>query len=203
MKPSQAAKSAARLALDPFETINSQVIKPIGQDVMEQIGGSFWGAGGIGRRPQTLAQEELKRAREKEKLEELEIQDNQKSAESAKQITIAIQGEYRTFETKVSQNQQQLKSELIELQGEVTKLAKTAGVETKAHLQPTTQKVGILEIKLFTQIVKFLRIKAEDAKSAKELVSQRSNAKRTTGMLAWVSGKQMKVHEQGTLQLQG
>ena len=89
------------------------------------------------------------------------------------------------------------------MQQEVAALAKTAGVETKAHLQNNTKKVGKLDIKLLTVIIKFLRFKAGESKSAQELVSQRSNSKRTTGMLAWVSGKQMKIHEQGTLTLQG
>jgi|SRR3989344_2137872 len=201
MKPTQAAKNAAKLALDPFETLTNQVAKPIGQDVLEQLGG-FWDPKGIAHRPQTLAQEDLARAREKEKLDQRNNQDQEKSTESAKQITAAIQNEYRSQQTKVTQEDQSIQTEVTELKAEITKLAKTAGVDTKAHLQ-NSAKSGKIEIKFLAAIIRTLRIKAEEGKSASELVSQRSNAKRTTGMLAWVSGKQMKIHEQGTLTLQG
>ena len=191
MKPSQAAKTAARIALDPFEALTDQVAKPIGQDILEQLG--FPHGNNLARRPQTLAQEDLARAREKEKLGQMENQDNKKSEESVKQITIAIQNEYRTQQTKTSQEEQSIQTEVTELKTQIAKLAKSSGVETKAHLQ-NSAKSGKIEIKFLTQIIRTLSIKAEEAKSASELVSQRSNAKRTTGMLAWVSGKQMKVH---------
>jgi len=70
-------------------------------------------------------------------------------------------------------------------------------------MQNPTKKIGIIDIKFLTKIITFLRLKAEESKSAKDLQAQRQNSKRATGMLAWVSGKQMKVHEQGTLHLQG
>jgi len=92
---------------------------------------------------------------------------------------------------------------MVELQEEIAKLAKTTGVDTKVHMQNPTKKIGIIDIKFLTKIITFLRLKAEESKSAKDLQAQRQNSKRATGMLAWVSGKQMKVHEQGTLHLQG
>jgi len=129
----------------------------------------------------------------------LQKEDSKKSA----QYLSAIKEEYRTFQIKSSQEQSKLIEEVVELQKEVAGLAKSTGLETKVHLQNPTKKVGPLDIKLLTNVIRFLRLKAEESKSAKELTSQRQNAKRTTGMLAWVSGKQMKVHEQGTLTLQG
>ena len=116
---------------------------------------------------------------------------------------MAIKNSYR--ENDVSQNQEQkaLTQEVEEMKAEVVGLAKAAGVETKIHLEQKPKKLGILDIKRLTFILRLLRIKANESKSAKELVSQRTNAKPPTGMLAWVSGKQMKIHEQGTMTLQG
>lgn len=202
MKASHAAKTAARLAIDPLETLTDQVAKPIGKDIFEQLGG-FWGTSGLGQRPQTLAQEDLARARQKEKLDKDNTKDQEKSEKSATEITISIQNEYRSQQTKTSQEDQNIQTEVAQLKAEITKLAKSAGIDTKAHLQGAGKTTGKLEIKLLTTIIRTLRVKAEEAKSASELVGQRQNAKRSTGMLAWTSGKQMKVHEQGTLQLQG
>lgn len=207
MKPTQVAKNAARAAFEPLETLKSQLAQPMLEEAASELG-SFLGAPkGPGRNPQSIAQEELYRARNQQKLEKMDAKDNQTSQEEAQilsqRLASETQNEYREHQLKTNREQHQFKEEVSELQGEIAKLAKAAGVETKAHLETTPKKVGILDIKRLTTIVRYLRIKAEESKSAKELVSQRTNAKRTTGMLAWVSGKQMKVYEQGTLQLQG
>lgn len=198
MKPTQAAKSAAKLGWDTFEDLGKeltdQLPKPMLTETLRELG---WG--GLGARPKELAQEDLARAREEKKIEEMKKTEDQKS----KERYVVVQNQYRTFEQKENREQRKLQEEVVELQSEVVKLAKAAGVETKAHLEQMPKKIGILDIKRLTSIVKFLRIKADEAKSAKELVQQRANAKPPTGMLAWVSGKQMKVYEQGTLQLQG
>ena len=197
MKPSQIVKKAAQSAFEPLETLNSQITRPIIEETARELG--FGGLGG----KRTIAQEELQRAREKRKLEEKDSQDKGQSSEKASVLISQIQSEYQVFEARTNSKQGQTQKEFLELQEEIAKLSQTAGVDTKAHLETIPKKVGILDIKRLTSIVRYLRIKVEESKSAKELVSQRSNAKRTTGMLAWVSGKQMKVHEQGTLQLQG
>lgn len=196
MKSPIKPKAAARAFLDPFETLNTQVAKPIMTDVFEQLGGSAFS--GFGK-PQTIGQEDLARARKAKELKAMESQDE----ENSRKIYETIQTQYRTQETSVAKEQRGLREQVVELQSEVIKLAKSAGVDTKAHLEALPKKIGVIDIKRLTTIVRFLRIKATDAKSASELVSQRSNAKRPTGMLAWVSGKQMQIHEQGTLQLQG
>ena len=198
MKPTQAAKSAARIVIDPFETLRTQAAKPIFDEAISELG-SFLGAPRLGRNAKTMGQEELKHAREEKRLQELKKEEDTKS-----QARIAaVKQEYRQFDQNNNKEQVQMKEELHELTQEVVKLAKAAGVDTKVHLEQTPKKVGKIDIKRLTTIVRTLRLKADEAKSGNELVAQRSNAKRSTGMLAWVSGKQMKVHEQGTLQLQG
>ena len=192
--------AAARAFLDPFETLTSQAAKPIANNFMEQLGGKAFG-GIFG--PTTMAHEELSRARKEKELQEKSHSDNQSSDENAQKIIQNIQAEYRAREVTVNREQRELKQEVVELQQEVVKLAKTAGVQTKVHLETMPKKIGAIDIKRLTDIIKILRFKATEAKSGSELVSQRQNAKRPTGMMAWVSGKQMKIHEQGTMQLQG
>ena len=200
MKATTAAKTMLRPVLDSFETIRDQIAAPMGTEALSEL---FGVKKGLSKIPKEMATEELQRARQKQRLDEMDEKDEKASQESANQIFAAIKNEYTTYQQNTNKEQQQLKEEFVELQSEVVKLAKVAGVDTKAHVETAPKKIGILDIKKLTKIVKFLRVKAEESKSAKELVAQRSNAKRTTGMLAWVSGKQMKVHEQGTLQLQG
>lgn len=203
MKPSQIAKNAAKLTWDTFEDVAfEKTTKPIWQETINELGG-FFGAPRLGTRPKSLAQEDLARARQEQDLKQKNEEDDQKSKEAAQRYIAALKSEYKTQETRSNKDQQPLKQEVAELQSEIVKLAKAAGVDTKVHLEQMTKKIGVLDIKRLTAIVRTLRMKADEAKSGQELVSQRSNAKRTTGMLAWVSGKQMKVHEQGTLQLQG
>src|SRR3990170_6003217 len=203
MKPTQVAKGVAQAAFEPLETLKSQVAGPMLEEAASELGSFFGTKRGVGKNPQAIAHEELQRARNKQRLDEMGNKDDQDSQSKASELFSVIQNEYRVQENRSQKEQTQLKEEFGQLQTEVTKLAKAAGVETKAHIETTPKKVGILDIKRLTTIVRYLRIKAEESKSAKELVSQRTNAKRTTGMLAWVSGKQMKVYEQGTLQLQG
>src|SRR3989344_5410695 len=206
MKPTQIAKGVAQAAFEPLETLKSQVAQPLIEEAASELG--FLGTKrGVGRNPQAIAHEELQRARNRQKIEEMDNEDNQSSEEKVSRLSAEIhavvQNEYSAQENRSHKEQTQLKEEFGQLQSEVVKLAKVAGVETKAHIETIPKKVGILDIKRLTSIVRYLRIKAEESKSAQELVAQRQNAKRTTGMLAWVSGKQMKVYEQGTLQLQG
>lgn len=199
MKPSAIAKTTAQAAFEPFEALTRQVAKPLIEEAAAELGGFFGSPRGLGSGPRSIAAEELKRAREEQRLEELNNQDQKHSEESAQHV----RSQYREHGAKEGKEQKELQEQFVELQSEVVKLAKAAGVETKAHLETKPKKLGILDIKRLTSIVRFLRIKAEESKSAKELVNERANAKPPTGMLAWVSGKQMKVHEQGTLQLQG
>ncbi len=186
-------KAAVRAVLDPFETLTEN-FAPMGADFLKQIGmDTAFG------RPQTIGKEELARKRKEKELQAKEKEDNEESQHKIQEIKAS----YREHITVTNKEQRDLKDEVVQLQGEVVKLAKAAGVETKAHLERLPKKIGVIDIKRLTAIVKSLRLKAEDAKSGSELVSQRSNAKRPTGMMAWVSGKQMKIHEQGTMQLQG
>ncbi len=108
---------------------------------------------------------------------------------------------YQAARQESRSNQSELKQELSELTQEVAALAHSTSQETKIHLQ-NTPKVGKVDITFITFVVRLLRIKAEESKSAQTLVNGRKNAK-SGGMLAWVNGQQMQIHEQGTLQLQG
>lgn len=198
MKPTQAVKAAARIGWDALEDIAfEKTTKPVISEIGNELG-TFLDAK-FGRNPQAIAQEDLQRARNKKEIQKKQEEDKKKSGEQIQ----AIRQEYRLYEVSSQKEQKQLASEVLEMQSEVAKLAKAAGVEAKAHLEQMPKKVGVLDIKRLTTMIRFLRIKAEESKSAKDLVAQRANAKPPTGMLAWVSGKQMKVHEQGTLQLQG
>jgi len=198
MKPTQTAKNAAKVGWDVFEELGNQTAKPIFDEAVSEIG-SFFDTPRLGRAPKTVGHEDLQRAREEKRIEEMKNEETKKSRERL----AAVRSEYHSFEQKTNSEQTEIKKEIVELQGEVVKLAKSAGVDTKVHLEQIPKKVGRLDIKRLTSIIRYLRLKADEAKSGKELVAQRKNAKRATGMLAWVSGKQMKVHEQGTLQLQG
>ncbi|OGD97899.1 hypothetical protein A3A49_02770 [Candidatus Curtissbacteria bacterium RIFCSPLOWO2_01_FULL_38_11b] len=195
----KAAVNAAKILSEPFEQLRSQVVKPIAEEFGAELGSFFGTPRRLGNNPKTLAQEDLHRARQQEEIQRLQKEDSEKSA----QYLSEIKQEYRTYQLKSDRERSKLTEEVETLKQEVVQLAKSQGVETKVHLQSQTKKVGPLDIKLLTTIIRFLRLKAQESKSAKELISQRQNAKRTTGMLAWVSGKQMKVHEQGTLTLQG
>ncbi|MBI2594084.1 hypothetical protein HYW39_00090 [Candidatus Curtissbacteria bacterium] len=203
MKTANFAKSALASTLDPLETLHSQVAKPIIEEAASELGGFLGIRRGLRAAPREIAAEELKRAREKEKLDQEGNWDKENSQRTAQKVAVSIKEEYKSQAKQSDREQTSLKAEFGKLQEEVAKLAEVAGVDTKAHLETPPNKIGVLDIKRLAWIVKYLRIKAEESKSAKELVAQRSNAKRATGMLAWVSGKQMKVHEQGTLMLQG
>lgn len=198
MKPTQAAKTAARIGWDSLEALHNKTVKPISEEMWNELGG-FFGAAGLGNKPKAIAQEDLQRARDEKEIQKKQVEDEKKSH---KQIQ-AIRQEYRLHDTNVTKEQREFQSEFHQMQNEVANLAKAAGMETHAHLEQMPKKVGVLDIKRLTTMIRFLRIKAEESKSARDLVAQRANAKPPTGMLAWVSGKQMKIHEQGTLQLQG
>ena len=194
----KAAINAAKIAREPLETLRSQAAPFFGEAQSE-----LFGFKSISRQSKSLGQEELKRARQKKELEKSEAADDERSEERAREVASIMRQEYTRYEMKSNKEQTQFKAEITELQQEIAKLAETTGVETEVHMQNTNKKVGIIDIKFLTKIVTFLRLKAEESKSAKDLQAQRQNSKRATGMLAWVSGKQMKVHEQGTLHLQG
>lgn len=195
MKPAKAI-NALKNTFEPLSETFAEQFSKMGDEALKEIMGVM-----PSRNSGTLAAEDLKRAREQKSLEEKKKEDSQRSQ---RQIEFVKQ-QYSSSETSADKHQQMLVEQVQELQVQIVELAKTAGVETKIHLQNTSkkEKVSLLTIKLLTSIIKTLRLKAKEAKSGSELVSQRSNAKRPTGMLAWVSGKQMKIHEQGTLQLQG
>lgn len=204
MKAAQAARNLAVSAWDPVETLGNQV-KPLGGDISKQLFGSDFGfgeGGFLSSRPTTIGHEELDHARKEKSLKDAKHEDNEKSAQERERVQKVMQ-QYQSQEQKAGQEQQQLHESVKEMQEEVVKLAKAAGVETKIHLEQKTKKLGILDLKRLTAIIKSLRMKADSAQSGNELVSQRQSAKAGTGMMAWVSGKQMKIHEQGTMQLQG
>lgn len=194
----KAAINAAKIAREPLETLGSQTL-PFVDEIKSELFGSFKS---ITRQPRSLAQEDLERARAQKKLKEEQEQDDNNSENKAKEVSLILQ-EYRNFETKQNKEDKDLRGEVTKLHQEIAKLAEMEGIETKVHIQNPTKKVSKIDISFLTSIIRLLKVKAEESKSAKELQSQRQNSKRITGMLAWVSGKQMKVHEQGTLTLQG
>ena len=194
MQPTKVAANAAKFLFDELDEFEpKKFISEAGHQV------DFFSSPKLGAKPKEIAGGELKRARQAQKVEEMQEADKQESKQMAKEIM----AKYREFTQAARQEQSAQKQEIAQLTEEVVKLAQASGMETKAHLQNQRIKVGKIDIKLLTTIIKTLRVKAEQSKSAKDLVSERTNAKRTTGMLAWVNGKQMKIHEQGTMTLQG
>jgi len=199
MNTAKSAKSAAKFTFDQFETLAAQTapqLKPFINEARDELAG-FFSSPKIGGRPQELIREDLTRAREQQKLQKDKSHDESSSKAKVKEI-MAMYKESR-YESK-AQNVE-LRQEMHNLESEVSQLAKAAGVETNIHMQ-NTPKVGKIDLSFLTFIIRTLRVKAQSSKSAKSLVSERSEIK-ATGMNAWVSGKQMKIHEQGTLQLQG
>ena len=206
MKTAQAAKTIKTIGEATFETLGSGLVGPMLDEAKRELGlGSFLGSrDGISSRPREIGQEELKRAREEKELGKRTEEDDYNSDQKAAELALILQ-EYQNHDSNNNNGKEQkaLKEEFIELREEVAKLAHASGVKTAAHLETPPHKIGVLDIKRLRLVIKDLTAKVEDSKNAQEMVTQRKNAKRTTGMLAWVSGKQMKVHEQGTLQLQG
>ena len=191
---------------EPLETLTKKVAQPILEEAGRELEGFFGVRHNLKGINQEIAAEELRRAREEIELKNLGEKDDQNSDQKVQELQgriSVIKEQYHQQKVNSQKQEGEFREEYFELSEEIAQLAKTTGVETKVHLQSNSKKVGILDIKLLRWIIRFLKIKAEESKSAQELISQRSNAKRTTGMLAWVSGKQMKVHEQGTLHLQG
>ena len=206
MKTAQAAKTAKTIGEATLETLGSDLVTPMIDEAKRELGlGSFLGSkDDISSRPREIGQEELKRAREEKELGKRTEEDDYNSDQKAAELALILQ-KYRNhdFLNGDSKEQRALKAEFVELREEVAKLAEASGVKTTAHMETPPQKIGLLDIKRLKSIIKDLTAKVEDSKNGKDMVAQRENAKRTTGMLAWVSGKQMKVHEQGTLTLQG
>ncbi len=205
MNSVQAAKNAAKIIGEPIETLKDQ-LAPIGDEARRELMG-FIPNSLQGRKSQEMANEELKRARDAEKIKGMRQESDIQSNEDVNSITIAIQAIRAEYEGQASktqdQEQRELKTEIAALQEEIAALSKIVGEPTNVHLENTPKKVSAIDIKRLTAIVKTWRVKAKVSKDASDLVAQRQNAKPATGMLAWVSGKQMKVHEQGTMQLQG
>lgn len=199
MNTAKVAKSAAKFTYDQLETLGTQLkpqLTPFVDEARDEVLG-FFSNTRLGNAPRELAKEQLKRAREEQELARQKDEDNLKSSEQISEIRAL----YVHSSQESAREQNGLKTEHEELKTEVAKLAKAAGVDTKIHLQ-NSPKVGKIDIGFITFIIHTLRVKAEQSRSAKDLVAERQQVK-ATGMLAWVSGKQMKIHEQGTLQLQG
>lgn len=204
MKPAVAKKTVQDFLNPNFETLQSQIAKPMLDEAVFELGGFFdKNKKRLSSRPKSLAHDDLARAREAQNIEQMGNQDSSETKEKVRKIQETIRHQYREHDRETQTEQHQMKKEFVQLQEEVAKLAKASGVDTKAHLENVPQQVSAIDIKRLSMIVKTLTIKAEESKSAKDLVSQRANAKPATGMMAWVSGKQMKIHEQGTMTLQG
>jgi hypothetical protein len=207
MKPASAIKKATIGAFEPFEELGGAV-KPLGQDALKQFFGKDFGFGGFGEpgvpssHSQTIAGEDLNERRKKNHLQKIDHNDQNHSNEEAVRIQ-KVMAEYQKHDSKQNAEQNQMHEEYAQMQEEVVKLAKAAGVETKIHVENSPKKLGKIDFKLLTSIIRSLRIKAENSKSGQDISAQRQNAKRGTGMMAWVSGNQGKIHEQGTMQLQG
>ncbi len=199
MNTTKTAKNAAKIALDPFEALGSQAA-PLAKSFLDEAGEQAFGffkSARFSQKPKEIAADELKRARNQQRIEEMQAADKQASEEHRR----SVRDLYQQTRQEGKREQSELKQELSELTQEVVALANTVGQETKIHLQ-NTPKVGKVDITFITFVVRLLRIKAEESRSAKTLVNERRSAN-TGGMMAWVTGKQMQIHEQGTLQLQG
>lgn len=205
MNSTQAAKNAAKIIREPLETLKDQ-FAPIGDEARHELLG-FVPNNFQSKRAQEMASGELKRARDAEKIKEMKQESDTRSTEDANNVAVAIQAIQAEYEGQASktqaQEQRDLKAEIAALQQEIAALSKIVGEPTNVHLESTPKKVGAIDVKRLTAVVKTWRVKAKESKDARDLVAQRQNAKPATGMLAWVSGKQMKIHEQGTMQLQG
>ena len=197
MNTLKTAKNAAKFAIDPFEELSTQT-KPFFDEARKELA-PFFGKGTFSSKPKEIGKGELAHAREAEKIEEMKKEEKQET----QFVMSKWKEQYREFEIKTNSQDNQMKREVQELQQEVASIAKTAGIDTKIHLENVPKKVGFLDIKRLKSIIFLLKIKADQSKSASELVNSRKGAKRTTGMLAWVSGKQGKIYEQGTMTLQG
>lgn len=197
-------KNAAQILRDPVEGINDEIFRPILDEAKREVL-DFFPSTLVAKNTREIAHGELAQAREQKKLQQKNAQDQAESEEKALHIREQlhmIQMEYRKSDTIEAKNVQEITVQVDELKTEIAQLSKLAGVNTKAHLENTTKKAGLMDIKRLTNIVKTLKARAEEVKNANELQAQ-APAKQTSGMMAWVSGKQMKIHEQGTLTLQG
>lgn len=199
MNTAKAAKGAAKFLQDPLETLVAHTKPKAFIDEARREVFPFLDSDKFSPQPKEIAKQDLAQARREEELGQM----REEEAKQAQASLMLIKQEYSTFGTKQETSDNSMRREFTELQTEIAGLAKASGVNTKVHMESVPTKVGILDIRRLTSIIRFLRFKAESSKDASDIVGQRQNAKRTTGMLAWVSGKQMKIHEQGTLTLQG
>ena len=97
----KAAVNAAKIFSEPFETLRSQVAKPLADEFGAELGSFFGSPKRLGKNPKTLAQEDLQRARQQEEILRLQKEDSKKSA----QYLSAIKEEYRSFQIKNENNQ--------------------------------------------------------------------------------------------------
>src|SRR3989344_5245788 len=198
MNSKLAVQNVAKIAREPLETLKDQ-LTPIGEEARRELLGSV-PEKTLGKKQQELATGELKRAREEQRIEVMKQEAQVQSDEEANRLASALQAikqEYNNHAAKSQgQEQQDLKAEIAALQAEIAQLSKIVGQKTTVHLESTPKKVGAIDVNRLTAIVKTWRLKAKESKNAKDLVAQRQNSKPATGMLAWVSGKQMKIHEQ-------
>lgn len=199
MNTTKTAKIAANFLQEPLEALVSYAKpKAFLEEARKEIF-PFLDKTAFTGKPQEIAKQDLDRARHEENLKQMASEEQKDSQASI----MLIKQQYSTHESRVDAHDQSIRKEFTQLQTEIAGLATASGVSTKAHLETVPTKVGVLDIHRLTSIIKFLRFKVESGKAASDMVNERQNAKRTTGMLAWVSGKQMKIHEQGTLTLQG
>ncbi|MBI2012795.1 hypothetical protein HYS90_02605, partial [Candidatus Curtissbacteria bacterium] len=119
MKTANFAKSALASALDPLETLHSQVAKPIIEEAASELGGFLGIRRGLRANPREIAAEELKRAREKEKLDQEGNWDKENSQRTAQKVAVSIKEEYKSQARQSDREQTSLKAEFGKLQEEV------------------------------------------------------------------------------------
>lgn len=204
MNPTKTAKNAAKAAFGTFEDIVEETKPKAFIDEARNELFSFLDSPRLSGKPKDIAGADLAHARQAQNIAEMDISDQKDSEEKRQQIAQSLaktKEAYKEAHNEARHEEQEFRKEIDELTQEVVSLAKASGVDTKLHLQ-NTPKVGKSDISFLSFIVRILRVKATESKSAKDLVTHRTQV-RTTGMNAWVSGKQMKIHEQGTMTLQG
>src|SRR3989344_3796430 len=96
MNSTQAAKNAAKIIGEPLETLKDQ-FAPIGDEAKNELLG-FIPSHILGRKSQEMANGELKRAREAERLKELKKESDTRSSEDAHNVAFAIQAIQAQYE---------------------------------------------------------------------------------------------------------
>src|SRR3989344_3921789 len=113
MKPFKTAKTIAQTALNPFEALGSNLVRPMGEEALRELG--FFGSrNSLRRNPQEMAKEDLQRAREDKKVKEMDEEDSKNSEQTAQQIHAKMQEQYKSHLAKTNQEQRQLHEEVIE-----------------------------------------------------------------------------------------